>query len=259
MDVVSPDLNSLLPDEIMDTEAIEDIPHSHPDSTSVQSEPNDDTPVPMETDTPMASENLSLCSNVTSTEPTQALTTSAATDTILSISSGSQLPMSISTTSSSLLTLKPGMATSIATTKTTDSLTGTSISTSGLQKLTAPFAISAANHQIILNKVASSQATEAAKSAGTQPQVIKQEGQKLLVTAIGKSGQPIVLQLPHTGSKPGISQMSGDPKSQAPQFKVVTIGGRSELKPAMGSAGNQMTTLQAQQLKTLQVTLIVLC
>uniref|UniRef100_A0A8C9XCK5 Lin-54 DREAM MuvB core complex component n=1 Tax=Sander lucioperca TaxID=283035 RepID=A0A8C9XCK5_SANLU len=226
MDVVSPDLNSLLPDEIMDTEAIEDIPHSHPDSTSVQSEPNDDTPVPMETDTPMASENLSLCSNVTSTEPTQALTTSAATDTILSISSGSQLPMSISTTS---------------------------ISTSGLQKLTAPFAISAANHQIILNKVASSQATEAAKSAGTQPQVIKQEGQKLLVTAIGKSGQPIVLQLPHTGSKPGISQMSGDPKSQAPQFKVVTIGGRSELKPAMGSAGNQMTTLQAQQLKTLQI------
>ncbi|XP_078127536.1 protein lin-54 homolog isoform X2 [Sander vitreus] len=256
MDVVSPDLNSLLPDEIMDTEAIEDIPHSQPDSTSVQSEPNDDTPVPMETDTPVASDNLSLCSNVTSTEPTQALTTSAATDTILSISSGSQLPMSISTTSSSLLTIKPGMATSIATTKTTDSLTGTSISTSGLQKLTAPFTISAANHQIILNKVASSQATEAAKSAGTQPQVIKQEGQKLLVTAIGKSGQPIVLQLPHTGSKPGISQMSGDPKSQAPQFKVVTIGGRSELKPVMGSAGNQMTTLQAQQLKTLQVTVV---
>ncbi|TDH02346.1 hypothetical protein EPR50_G00171930 [Perca flavescens] len=253
MDVVSPDLNSLLPDEIMDTEAIEDIPHSQPDSTSVQSEPNDDTPVPMETDTPAASENLSLCSNVTSTEHTQALTTSTATDTILGVSSGSQLPMSISTTSSSLLTLKPGMATSIAATKTTDSLTGTSISTGGLQKLTAPFTISAANHQIILNKVASSQATEAAKSAGTQPQVIKQEGQKLLVTAIGKSGQPIVLQLPHTGSKPGISQMSGDPKSQAPQFKVVTIGGRSELKPMMGSAGNQMTTLQAQQLKTLQI------
>ncbi|KAF1377840.1 hypothetical protein PFLUV_G00204910 [Perca fluviatilis] len=253
MDVVSPDLNSLLPDEIMDTEAIEDIPHAQPDSTSVQSEPNDDTPVPMETDTPAASENLSLCSNVTSTEHTQALTTSAATDTILGVSSGSQLPMSISTTSSSLLTLKPGMATSIAATKTTDSLTGTSISTGGLQKLTAPFTISAANHQIILNKVASSQATEAAKSAGTQPQVIKQEGQKLLVTAIGKSGQPIVLQLPHTGSKPGISQMSGDPKSQAPQFKVLTIGGRSELKPVMGSAGNQMTTLQAQQLKTLQI------
>uniref|UniRef100_A0A4W6CWS9 Lin-54 DREAM MuvB core complex component n=1 Tax=Lates calcarifer TaxID=8187 RepID=A0A4W6CWS9_LATCA len=206
MDVVSPELNSLLPDEIMDTEAIEDVPQPQPVATTVQSEPSDDTSVPMETDTPMVSESLSL-----------------------------------------------SLATSTATTKTTDSVTGTSVSTSGLQKLTAPFTISPANHQIILNKVASSQATEAAKSVGTQPQVIKQEGQKLLVTAIGKSGQPIVLQLPHTGSKPGVSQTSGDTKSQAPQFKVVTIGGRSELKPVVGSASNQVTTLQAQQLKAVQI------
>ncbi|XP_037609223.1 protein lin-54 homolog [Sebastes umbrosus] len=252
MDVVSPELNSLLPDEIMDTEAIEDIPHSQPDGTAAQSEPSDDAPVPMETDTPMASENLSLCSNATSIEHTKALTTSTASDTTFSISSGSQLPISISSTSSSLLTLKPAMATSIAATKTTDSLTGTSITTSGLQRLTAPFTISPANHQIILNKVASSQATEAAKSAGT-PQVIKQEGQKLLVTAIGKSGQPIVLQLPHTVSKPGVSQTLGDNKSQPQQYKVVTIGGRTELKPVMGSVGNQLTTLQAQQLKTVQI------
>ncbi|XP_051268128.1 protein lin-54 homolog isoform X2 [Dicentrarchus labrax] len=254
MDVVSPELNSLLPDEIMDTEAIEDIPHSQPDGAAVQPEPGDDTSVPMETDTPMASENLSLCSDASSsTQHTQALTTSTATDSTFSISSASQLPISISSTSSPLLTLKPSMVTSTATTKTTDSVTGTTVSTSGLQKLTAPFTISAANHQIILNKVASAQATEAAKSAGTQPQVIKQEGQKLLVTAIGKSGQPIVLQLPHTGSKPGVSQTAGDPKSQAPQFKVVTIGGRSELKQVVGSAGNQVTTLQAQQLKAVQI------
>ncbi|KAM8743041.1 protein lin-54 homolog isoform 1-T2 [Acanthopagrus schlegelii] len=251
MDVVSPELNSLLPDEIMDTEAIEDIPHSQPDGTAVQSEPSDDTSVPMETDTPMSSENLSLCSDATSTEHTQTVTSSIAMDSTFPISSMSQLPLSIST-SSPLLTIKPSMATSIATTKTTDSVTGT-VSTSGLQKLTAPFTISPANHQIILNKVASSQATEAAKSAGSQPQVIKQEGQKLLVTAIGKSGQPIVLQLPHTGSKPGVSQTSGDIKSPAPQFKVVTIGGRSELKPVVGTAGNQVTTLQAQQLKTVQI------
>uniref|UniRef100_A0A3B4FA25 Lin-54 DREAM MuvB core complex component n=1 Tax=Pundamilia nyererei TaxID=303518 RepID=A0A3B4FA25_9CICH len=185
MDVVSPELNSLLPDEIMDTEDIED--------------PSDDASVPMETDTSVASENVTL-------------------------------------------------ATSTATTKTTDSVTGTSVTTSGLQKLTTPFTISPANRQIILNKVAS-QASEAAKSAGNPPQVIKQDGQKLLVTAIGKSGQPIVLQLPHTGSKPGISQTAGDTKSQAPQFKVVTIGGRSDLKPVVG---NQVTTLQTQQLKTVQ-------
>lgn len=243
MDVVSPELNSLLPDEIMDTEAIEDVPHPQPDGTVVQSEPSDDTSVPMETDAPTA--------DTTSAERTQALSTS--TDSILTISPGAQLPISISSTSTPLLTLKPAMATSTATTKTTDSVTGTSVTTSGLQKLTTPFTISAANHQIILNKVASSQATEVAKAAGTAPQVIKQEGQKLLVTAIGKSGQPIVLQLPHTASKPGVSQTSGDTKSPTPQFKVVTIGGRSELKPVAGSAGNQVTTLQAQQLKTVQI------
>ncbi|XP_010752323.2 protein lin-54 homolog [Larimichthys crocea] len=253
MDVVSPELNSLLPDEIMDTEAIEDIPHSQPDGTAVQSEPGDDTSVPMETDTPAASENVNLCPDAAPTEHTQTLTTSAPADSTFSISTGSQLPISISSASSPLLTLKPSMATSTATTRTTDSVTGTTVTTSGLQKLTAPFTISAANHQIILNKVASSQATEAAKSAASQPQVIKQDGQKLLVTAIGKSGQPIVLQLPHTGNKPGVSQTMGDSKSPAPQFKVVTIGGRSELKPVAGSAGNQVTTLQAQQLKTLQI------
>nr|XP_046231643.1 protein lin-54 homolog [Scatophagus argus]XP_046231644.1 protein lin-54 homolog [Scatophagus argus] len=249
MDVVSPELNSLLPDEIMDTEGIEDIPHPQPDGTTVQSGSGDDTSVPMETDAPMASENLSLCSDAASTEGTQTLTSSTNADSTFSISSGNQLPISISSTSSPRLSLKPSMATSTATTKTTDSVTGTTVSTSGLQKLTAPFTISPANHQIILNKVASSQATEAAKTAGAQAQVIKQEGQKLLVTAIGKSGQPIVLQLPHTGNKPGVSQTSGDTKPQAPQFKVVTIGG----KPVVGNAGNQLTTLQTQPLKTVQI------
>ncbi|XP_047426457.1 protein lin-54 homolog [Mugil cephalus] len=236
MDVVSPELNSLLPDEIMDTEAIEDVSHSQP--APVQPEAADDTSVPMETDTPASS---------------AALSASTATDSTLSIN----LPVSASSASSASsprLTLKPVMATSTATTKTTDSLTGTSVTTSGLQKLTAPFTISAANHQIILNKVASSQATEAAKSAAGAPaQVIKQDGQKLLVTAIGKSGQPIVLQLPHTAGKPGVPQTSGDPKSPTPQFKVVTIGGRSELKPMTGNAGGQVTTIQTQQLKTVQI------
>jgi len=102
MDVVSPELNSLLPDEIMDTEAIEDIPHSRSDGTAVQSESIHDTSVPMETD---ASENMSICSYVASAEHTQTLTTSIATDS--TISSGSQPSISISTASSPLLTLKP--------------------------------------------------------------------------------------------------------------------------------------------------------
>ncbi|XP_011603028.2 protein lin-54 homolog [Takifugu rubripes] len=249
MDVVSPELNSLLPDEIMDTEAIEDMSHPQPDSAVVQTELSEDTPVPMETDTPVISESLSICSGSSSTEHTQILTTS--TDSACSISAGSQHPISIPGASSPQLALKTPTSTTTSATKPTDGLSGSAVSTSGLQKLTAPFTISPANHQIILNKVASSQATEAAKTAGTQ--VIKQEGQKLLVTAIGKSGQPIVLQLPHTGNKPGGSQTLGEAKPQTTQFKVVTIGGRSELKPVVASAGNQLTALQAQQLKTVQI------
>ncbi|XP_023194393.1 protein lin-54 homolog isoform X2 [Xiphophorus maculatus] len=240
MDVVSPELNSLLPDEIMDTEAIEEVPHS-------QSEPMHDTPVPMETDAPVTSESLNICSNAAPAEHVQAVTTAAAADS----APGSQSSVTISA-SSTLFTIKPALATSTAATKTTDSLTGTTVSTSSTQKLATPFAFSAANHQIILSKVASAQATEAAKAAAAPAQVIKQEGQKLLVTTIGKSGQSIVLQLPQTGSKP---QTSGDAKSQTPQFKVVTIDGR-ELKPVVGSAGNQVTTLQAHQLKTMQVTVV---
>ncbi|XP_061911217.1 protein lin-54 homolog [Entelurus aequoreus] len=212
MDVVSPELNSLLPDEIMDMEAIEEVSHS-------QSESSQGTSVPMETDTQVAPETVGPS---TSTEP--------------------QLAVS----SSQFLTLKPAAAP-----KAADGVTGTTVSAGGLQKLTAPFTISAANHQIILNKVASSQATEAARSAA--PQIIKQEGQKLLVTTIGKAGQPILLQLPHT-AKAGGAQSAADGKSPAPQIKMVTIGGRPELKQMVGGAAGQVTALHGQQLKTVQLT-----
>ncbi|XP_076020380.1 protein lin-54 homolog [Genypterus blacodes] len=248
MDVVSPELNIILPDEIMDTE-IEDVPPAQSGGTAVQSDANDDVAVPMETDAPTTvREHLSLASDVSIMAHTQALTASVTTDSTLGFASGGQLPLSISSAPSPVFTLKPSLATSSAITKTTDSVTGTSVSTAGLQKLSAPFTISAANHQIILNKVASSQATEAAKCS---PQVIKQEGQKLLVTAIGKP--PIVLQLPHTGGKSIVGQASGDARSPTPQFKVVTFGGRTELKPVVGGVAGQMSTLQAQQLKAVQI------
>lgn len=242
MDVVSPELNSLLPDEIMDTEGIEDVSHSQAHGTTAQSKTTNDTSIPMDIDT---------SSSIASQEKTVVSPTSK--DSAPSSSSaGNQIPVSVSTTTTPLPVLKQSLATSMTTTKTTDSVTATTVSTGGLQKLSAPFTISAANHQIILNKVASAQASEASKSV-TSHQVIKQEGQKLLVTAIGKSGQPIVLQLPNTCSKAPAGQTSADPKIQTPQFKVVTIGGRSDLKPLIGSTTNQVTTLQTQQLKTLQI------
>lgn len=247
---VSPELNSLLPDEIMDTEASEDVPQPQCDSAAIQSQPSNDTLVPMETDAPAASDNSGQDAG-SSAEQNPA--PSAAAEPKLGAGCGGQLPIAISVAPSPSPALKSAMATSTAATRTTDSVTGTSVTTSGLQKLTAPFTISPANHQIILNKVASAQATEAAKAVVNQPQVLKPEGQKLLVTTIGKPGQPIVLQLPHAGTKPGVVPVSGDGKLQAQQFKVVTIGGRTELKPVVGSASNQVTTLQAQQLKTLQI------
>ncbi|XP_061657424.1 protein lin-54 homolog isoform X2 [Syngnathoides biaculeatus] len=205
MDVVSPELNSLLPDEIMDMEAIEEVAQSSHDAS-----------VAMETDT--APERAGPATE-------RALHGAAA---------------SASGLSSPLVTLRPTLATSTATTRTTDSLTGSMVTTSALQKLAVPLSISAANHQIILNKVASAQASEAARSA---------VGQKLLVTTIGKTGQPIVLQLPHASAKVGGAVGAGDAKS----IKVVTIGGRSDLKPAVGGAAAQVATLQGQQLKTVQI------
>ncbi|XP_072310455.1 protein lin-54 homolog [Eucyclogobius newberryi] len=250
MDVVSPELNSLLPDEIMDTEAMEDLPHSHAHGTTAQSKATDETLVPMETDKPVVSQDRALSSGVTTVEKTVATPTSK--DSASCSDAENPNPLSNSSKSSFLPTLKQSLATSTAITRTTDSVTGTVVSTGGLQKLSSPFTISAANHQIILNKVASAQAGEAAKAAPTY-QVIKQEGQKLLVTTIGKSGQPIVLQLPPNASKATVGQTSGDLKTQTPQYKVVTIGGRTELKPLVGGTANQMTTLHAQHLKTLQI------
>ncbi|XP_068508857.1 protein lin-54 homolog [Syngnathus scovelli] len=203
MDVVSPELNSLLPDEIMDMEAIEEVAQSSQDAS-----------VAMETD-------ASPESVVTSTEH---------------VVTSTEYVVSASSLSSPLVTLRPALATSTAATRTTDSIAGTTVTTSALQKLTVPFSISAANHQIILNKVASAQATEAARSVG---------GQKLLVTTIGKTGQPIVLQLPHAAAKAGGAAGVADAKS----IKLVAIGGRSDLKQTVGSA----VGLQGQQLKTLQI------
>uniref|UniRef100_A0A8C7DNH4 Lin-54 DREAM MuvB core complex component n=1 Tax=Oncorhynchus kisutch TaxID=8019 RepID=A0A8C7DNH4_ONCKI len=218
MDVVSPELNSLLPDEIMDTEAIimDDDPPAESPAASGQSQPSDDSPVPMEMDVPAVPEIVSLCSDAPPTQLTQAGTTSTPTgSTLCSTTSATQLLLTSSTVSSSSLTLRP--------------------------KLSAPFTLSA-NHQIILNKVASSPGADTTRSQGTTTTTTTPGGQQFMVTAIGKSGQPIVLQLPHTGSKSASVQGLGEAKANPQHFKVVTV-----------SSASQVSTLQAQQLKTVQI------
>lgn len=245
MDVVSPELNILLPDEIMDTEAIvmDDDPPAESPTASGQSQPSDDAPIPMETDVLAVPEIVSLCSDAPPTQRTQALTTSITTDsTLCSTTSATQLLLTPSIASSSPLTLRTATASTLT---STTSPGGVSLTSGGLQKLSA-------SHQIILNKVASSPGADTTRSPGTT--TITPGGQKFMVTAIGKSGQSIVLQLPHTGSKPGSGQ--GEAKAHPQHFKVLTIGGRTDLKPVMVgqavSSASQVSTLQAQQLKTVQ-------
>ncbi|XP_064833655.1 protein lin-54 homolog isoform X2 [Oncorhynchus masou masou] len=246
MDVVSPELNSLLPDEIMDTEAIilDDDPPAESPAASGQSQPRDDSPVPMETDVPAVPEIVSLCSDAPPTQLTQAGTTSTPTgSTLCSTTSATQLLLTSSTVSSSSLTLRPATASTLTSTtpKTTSSLSRVSLTLGGLQKLSAPFTLSA-NHQIILNKVASSPGADTTRSQGTTTTSTTPGGQQFMVTAIGKSGQPIVLQLPHTGSKSASVQGLGEAKANPQHFKVVTV-----------SSASQVSTLQAQQLKTVQI------
>ncbi|KAM9455315.1 protein lin-54 homolog [Clarias gariepinus] len=244
MDVVSPDLNSILPDEIMDTEAMamEEDPPAETPAPSSHSAP-EPTQVPMETEVP---EIVSLCPSTAPTQKTEALTTLTATDsTLCSISAGTQLVV----TSSSFTGAK--MATGAATVTTAQ--TSSPVLGQTIAKLSAPFTpTSPTNHQLIINKV-----TADGKSATAA--VLKQEGQKLLVTGLSKTGQPIVLALPNTWNKPATSQgAGGDVKPQPTQFKVVSAGTKPLIGVQAVSSASQLlgssSPLQAQQLKTVQIT-----
>ncbi|KAK7126111.1 hypothetical protein R3I93_021480 [Phoxinus phoxinus] len=230
MDVVSPELNSLLPDEIMDTEAIameEDLPAEHlaPPPPQSEAEP---AQVPMETEVP---EIVSLCPASTSMQMT-----STSTNAQCGTSTGTQLLLA-SSGFMAVTTTTPAKTTSPALTQ----------SLPKISSVTLP-----ANHQLIINKVASSPAGDG-KPPGAA--VLKPEGQKLLVAGLSKTGQPIMLALPHSWNKPATTQGTGDGKAQATQIKMVTAAGKPVI--AVSSASQLMgssTTLQAQQLKTLQIT-----
>lgn len=129
---------------------------------------------------------------------------------------------------------------------------------SGLHKLGAQTPVTISANQIILNKTTD-------LKIGNQS--IKPDGQKLIVTTLGKTGQPIVLALPRCQlpqAQKTVSQtQGGDSKVQGQQIKVV-IGGRSEVKPVVGvsalTQGSQLintaaqpSVLQTQQLKTVQI------
>ncbi|XP_009082045.1 PREDICTED: protein lin-54 homolog isoform X2 [Acanthisitta chloris] len=231
MEVVSAEVNSLLPEEIMDTgitlvedDSIEAVIVSSPIGDSI----------PMETE-------LEEIVSINSTSDSSAATTATVTTESVTAPTG-----------------QSGDATANTTTPKPDANAAVKPAfPPGLHKLGAQAPVTISASQIILNKTTDIK-------IGNQS--IKPDGQKLIVTTLGKSGQPIVLALPHSQlpqSQKTVSQaQGGDSKVQGQQIKVV-IGGRSEVKPVVGvsalTQGSQLintaaqpSVLQSQQVKTVQ-------
>ncbi|NXT02986.1 LIN54 protein, partial [Jacana jacana] len=232
MEVVSAEVNSLLPEEIMDTgitlvedDSIEAVIVSSPMADSI----------PMETE-------LEEIVNIRPTSDSSAPTTDTVTTESVTAPSNHSDNVTANTT-----TLKTDVNAMVKPTFP-----------SGLHKLGAQTPVTISANQIVLNKTADIK-------IGNQS--IKPDGQKLIVTTLGKSGQPIVLALPHSqlpqAQKATSQAQGGDSKVQGQQIKVV-IGGRPEVKPVVGvsalTQGNQLintaaqpSVLQTQQLKTVQI------
>ncbi|XP_065592734.1 protein lin-54 homolog isoform X4 [Cyrtonyx montezumae] len=231
MEVVPAEVNSLLPEEIMDT-GITLVEDDSIEAVIVSSPMGDS--IPMETE-------LEEIVNISSTSDSSV--TTAATVTTEPVTAPSNHSGDVTANTTTIKTegnsvVKPAFQ-------------------SGLHKLGAQTPVTISSNQIILNKTTD-------LKIGSQS--IKPDGQKLIVTTLGKTGQPIVLALPRCQlpqSQKSVSQtQGGDSKVQGQQIKVV-IGGRSEVKPVVGvsalTQGSQLintaaqpSVLQTQQLKTVQ-------
>ncbi|XP_065545309.1 protein lin-54 homolog isoform X3 [Lathamus discolor] len=231
MEVVSAEVNSLLPEEIMDT-GITLVEDDSIEAVIVSSPMGDS--IPMETE-------LEEIVSISSASDSSATTTATVTTESVTAPSNHSSDMTVNITPKTDVNavVKPTFP-------------------SGLHKLGAQTPVTISANQIILNKTADIK-------IGNQN--IKPDGQKLIVTTLGKSGQPIVLALPHNqlpqAQKAVPQAQGGDSKVQGQQIKVV-IGGRSEVKPVVGvsslTQGNQLvntasqpSVLQTQQLKTVQI------
>ncbi|NXH67145.1 LIN54 protein, partial [Hydrobates tethys] len=230
MEVVSAEVNSLLPEEIMDT-GITLVEDDSIEAVIVSSPMGDS--IPMETE-------LEEIVNISSTSDSSATTTATVTTESVTAPSNHSGDVTVTTPKTDVnAVVKPTFP-------------------SGLHKLGSQTPVTISANQIILNKTADIK-------IGNQN--IKPDGQKLIVTTLGKSGQPIVLALPHSqlpqAQKATSQAQGGDSKVQGQQIKVV-IGGRSEVKPVVGvsalTQGSQLinttaqpSVLQTQQLKTVQI------
>uniref|UniRef100_A0A8C2V965 Protein lin-54 homolog n=1 Tax=Chinchilla lanigera TaxID=34839 RepID=A0A8C2V965_CHILA len=228
MEVVPAEVNSLLPEEIMDT-GITLVDEDSIEAVIVSS------PIPMETE-------LEEIVNINSAGDSAATPTSTEPVTLYSNHTNQVAVSTAVPKADPNTTVKPALP-------------------SGLQKLGAQTPVTISANQIILNKVSQTSDLKLGN------QTLKPDGQKLILTTLGKSGSPIVLALPHSqlpqAQKVTTQAQSGDAKLPPQQIKVVTIGGRPEVKPVIGvsalTPGSQLinpttqpSVVQTQQLKTVQ-------
>ncbi|XP_064005676.1 protein lin-54 homolog isoform X2 [Pogoniulus pusillus] len=235
MEVVSAEVNSLLPEEIMDT-GIALVEDDSIEAVIVAS--------PMPDSMPMETE-LEEMVEMSSTSDSSAATTVTVKAEEVTVKTEPAAA--------------PDVAVSTAAPKADVTAVVKSAFPGGLHKLGAQTPVTISANQIILNK------GTADIKIGNQS--IKPDGQKLIVTTLGKTGQPIVLALPHSQLPPAqkatAQAPSGDSKVPGQHIKVV-LGGRSEAKPVVGvpaltqgsqlvNAAAQPSVLQTQQMKTVQI------
>ncbi|OCT58531.1 protein lin-54 homolog [Xenopus laevis] len=224
MDVVSTDVTNVLPDEIMET-GISLVDDDSIEAITISSPLMDETPMETELEGIIEVSSSGEC-----------VSTSVMKEAIAATSNHAGHIAVVSVAS------KPDSEPSATSMKT--------VLQAGLHKLATPV-----SGQVILNKV--SQTSDL--KAGSH--VVKQEGQKLIVTTLGKSNHPIVLTLPQTSAT---HVQCVESKVTQQHIKLVTIGGnRPDGNPILGmstltsaqiiSPSTKSPVLQTQQIKTVQI------
>uniref|UniRef100_A0A4W3HRW2 Lin-54 DREAM MuvB core complex component n=1 Tax=Callorhinchus milii TaxID=7868 RepID=A0A4W3HRW2_CALMI len=225
MEVVSAEVNSLLPEEIMDTTLVEDDSIEVVAVTSQHAEP-----IPMETERgeiedPVQIQNSQVPSSVTDHV---AMLTNNATPLILS---------------------EPNIKMEV----NTDIVSKTTGKGSLMSSTTAGMNVTLAANQILLKPI-----TEPSDQKFNQAIKCEAAGQQLVVTTLGKSRQSIVLSLPPNQASHPQQVLSQTQVADLKQIKVVTLGGRSEIKSIVGASNALGSVQPAQsQMKTVQQLLTV--
>ncbi|XP_075060345.1 protein lin-54 homolog [Mixophyes fleayi] len=223
MSVVSAEVNNALPDEIMET-GMSIVDDDSIEAITITSPMVEEVPMETELDEIVEVNSSGTC--ITMSSGKEEVTTPSNHASHLAVVSVASKP-------------SPGPSASAMKT----------VLQSGIHKLGAPL-----SGQMILNK---------ASELTSGNRVVKQE--KLIVTTLGKSSHPIVLipQSQMSGTHKATQIQHVDFKGTPQQIKLVTIGGRTEVKPVLAmsslssaqiiSPATKSSILHGQQIQNVQI------